>query len=298
MKRLLSMRSASVLCLLGMGPALSHAADTLAHIRQTQTITIAHREASFPFSYLSENKKPIGYAIDICLKIAEAVKKELKLPQIRIDYLLVNPSTRTAAIIDGKADIECGSTTNNAERRRQVAFTIPHFFATARMLVRTDSNIKNWTDLKNKKVVTTRGTTSVKLLGDRDKVRALGLRLIEANDHDAAFSMVESFAADAFPMDDVLLYGLRANARNPDKFAIVGDGLSTEPYAMMVRKDDQAFKALADKEIARMMGDGEFSKLYDKWFRSPVPPKGANLNMPMGFLLRDTLNFPSDKVAD
>lgn len=298
MKRLLSMRSASVLCLLGMGPALSHAADTLAHIRQTQTITIAHREASFPFSYLSENKKPIGYAVDICLKIAEAVKKELKLPQLRIDYLLVNPSTRTAAIIDGKADIECGSTTNNAERRRQVAFTIPHFFATARMLVRTDSNIKNWTDLKNKKVVTTRGTTSVKLLGDRDKVRALGLRLIEANDHDAAFGMVESFEADAFPMDDVLLYGLRANARNPEKFAIVGDGLSTEPYAMMVRKDDPAFKALADKEIARMMGDGEFIKLYDKWFRSPVPPKGANLNMPMGFLLRDTLNFPSDKVAD
>ncbi|MFZ6649137.1 amino acid ABC transporter substrate-binding protein [Undibacterium sp. TJN25] len=297
MKRLQSTLNASVLCLLGMG-ASSSFADTLSHIRETQTITIAHREASVPFSYLSENKKPIGYAVDICLKIAEAVKKELKLPQLTINYLQVNGSTRLPAIIDGKADIECGSTTNNADRRKQVAFTIPHFFATARMLVRTDSGIKNWPDLKDKKVVTTKGTTSVKLLNDRDKVRALGLKLTEAGDHDSSFAMVESFQADAFPMDDVLLYGQRANAKDPSKFAIVGDGLSTEPYAMIVRKDDPAFKAIADKEIARMMNEGEFVKLYDKWFRSPIPPKGVNLNMPMGFLLRDTVRFPSDKVAD
>ncbi|MES2070317.1 MAG: amino acid ABC transporter substrate-binding protein [Pseudomonadota bacterium] len=298
MKKMQWMLKTGVLCLLGMGSALAYAADTLAHIKETQTITIAHREASFPFSYLSENKKPIGYAVDICLKIAEAVKKELKLPQLTINYVLVNPSTRMPAIIEGKADIECGSTTNNADRRKQVAFTIPHFFATARMLVRADSGIKNWTDLKDKKVVTTKGTTSVKLLTDRDKVRALGLKLVEGNDHNDSFNMVESFAADAFSMDDVLLYGLRANSKDPAKFAIVGDGLSTEPYAMIVRKDDPGFKAVADKEIARMMSDGDFIKLYDKWFRSPVPPKGANLNMPMGFLLRDTLRFPSDKVAD
>ena len=298
MKQLQWMLSTCVLCLLGTSSTLSYSADTLAHIRETQTITIAHREASLPFSYLSENKKPIGYAVDICLKIAEAVKKELKLPQLNINYLLVNGSTRIPSIVEGKADIECGSTTNNAERRKQVAFTIPHFFATARMLVRTDSGIKNWTDLKDKKVVTTKGTTSVKLLNDRDKVRALGLKLTEANDHDTSFNMVESFQADAFPMDDVLLYGLRANAKDPGKFAIVGDGLSTEPYAMIVRKDDPAFKALVDKEIARLMNDGEFIKLYDKWFRNPVPPKGVNLNMPMGFLLRDTVRFPSDKVAD
>ncbi|HTD06755.1 amino acid ABC transporter substrate-binding protein [Undibacterium sp.] len=298
MKELQWMLNASVFCLLGISTTLSYSADTLAHIKSTQSITIAHREKSLPFSYLSENQKPVGYAVDICLKIVDAVKKELKLPQLNVNYLLVNPSTRMSAIVDGKADIECGSTTNNAERRKQVAFTIPYFFATARMLVRTDSGIKNWTDLKDKKVVTTKGTTSVKLLNDRDKVRALDLKLLEANDHDASFRMVESFSADAFVMDDVLLYGLRANTKDPGKFAIVGDGLSTEPYALMVRKDDSAFKALADKEIARMMNDGEFIKLYDKWFRSPISPNGANLNMPMGFLLRDTVRFPSDKVAD
>uniref|UniRef100_UPI00374DD430 transporter substrate-binding domain-containing protein n=1 Tax=Undibacterium sp. TaxID=1914977 RepID=UPI00374DD430 len=139
MTRLQRTLNTSALCLLGIGACSSSFADTLSLIRETQTITIAHREASVPFSYLSENKKPIGYAVDICLKIAEAVKKELKLPQLTINYLQVNGSTRLPAIIGGKADIECGSTTNNADRRKQVAFTIPHFYATARMLVRTDS---------------------------------------------------------------------------------------------------------------------------------------------------------------
>ncbi|MFZ6814196.1 amino acid ABC transporter substrate-binding protein [Undibacterium sp. Rencai35W] len=276
----------------------AQAIDTLARIKETQTITIAHREASFPFSYLSESKKPIGYSVDICQKIVDALKKELKSPQLTVNYLLVTASTRIPSIAEGKADLECGSTTNNAERRKQVAFTIPHFFATARMLVRADSGITNWTDLKDKKVVTTKGTTSVKLLNDRDKVRSLGLKLVEGNDHNNSFAMVESFQADAFTMDDVLLYGFRANSKEPAKFAIVGDSLSTEPYAIMLRKDDPAFKSFVDREISRMMGDGEINKLYTKWFQQPVPPKGANLNMPMGFLLRDTIRFPSDKVAD
>lgn len=276
---------------------LSHATDTLTRIKETQTITIAHREASVPFSYVVDNK-PVGYAVDICLKVVDALKKELKLPQLKVNYLLVTPSTRIAAIVDGKADLECGSTTNNAERRKTVSFTMPHFFAMTRMIVRADSGIKNWTDLRNKKVVTTKGTTTVKLLNDRDKVRALSLRLVEGNDHDDSFKMVENFQADAFPMDDVLLYGLRSGAKDPSKFIIVGDALSTEPYAMMMRKDDPAFKDFVDREVARMMNDGEFTKLYDKWFRKPIPPKGANLNMPMGFLLRDNIRFPSDKVAD
>ncbi|MET3120205.1 ABC-type amino acid transport substrate-binding protein [Undibacterium sp. GrIS 1.8] len=277
---------------------LANAADTLTHIKDTQTITIAHREASSPFSYLSENKKPIGYSIDICLRIVDAIKKELKLPQLKVNYLLVTGSTRIPSIVEGKADLECGSTTNNAERRKQVAYTIPHFFATSRMLVRADSGINNWTDLKEKTVVTTKGTTSVKLLGDRDKVRSLGLKLVEANDHNNSFAMVESGQAAAFPMDDVLLYGLRANSKDPSKFVIVGDGLSTEPYAIMLRKDDPAFKAFVDREIANLMADGDINKLYTKWFQQPVPPKSTNLNMPMGFLLRDTIRFPSDKVAD
>ncbi|MFZ6863315.1 amino acid ABC transporter substrate-binding protein [Undibacterium sp. Ji67W] len=284
-------------CILAFGIPLSCAADTISNIKATQTITIAHRESSVPFSYLVDGK-PVGYSMDICLKFVDAIKKELKLPQLKVNYLLVTSNNRIPAIIDGKADIECGSTTNNAERRKQVSFTIPHFFAATRMLVRSDAGIKNWPDLKDKKVVTTKGTTTVKLLNDRDKVRGLNVRFLEGSDHSESFSMVEKFQADAFVIDDVLLYGLRANNANPEKFIVVGDALSTEPYAIMLRKDDPAFKDLLDREMARLMNDGEFTKLYDKWFKKPIVPKGINLNMPMGFLLRDNIRFPSDKVAD
>lgn len=286
------------ICLLLTSLSSAYAADTLARIKETQSITIAHREASVPFSYLSETKKPIGYSVDVCMKLVDAIKKELKLPQLTVNYLLVTPSTRIPAIIEGKADLECGSTTNNAERRKQVAFTIPHFFATTRMVVRSDSGIKNWTDLKSKTVVTTKGTTTVKLLNDRDKVRALDLKLIEGNDHQNSFEMVDTGTAAAFPMDDVLLYGLRANNKDPAKFSILGDALSTEPYAIILRKDEPVFKSFIDKEMARLMLEGEITKLYDKWFKSAIPPKGINLNMGMNSLLRDNLRFPSDKVAD
>lgn len=274
------------------------AGDTLRKIRETHTITIAHREESLPFSYLNANKKPIGYTIDVCLRIADAVKRELKLPQLNIAYLPVTPSTRIAAITEGKADLECGSTTNNVERRKHVAFTIPHFVATTRMIVRTDSGIKNWADLRNKRVVTTKGSTTVKLLHARDHVLSLDLKLVEGRDHGESFSMVAQGQADAFPMDDVLLYGLRANASKPENFAIVGDPLSAEAYAIMLRKDDPALKALVDHEMSRLINDGEIYKLYDKWFKSPLSPKGINMNMQMGHLLRDFFRFPTDKVGD
>ena len=276
----------------------AQAGDTLSKIRDTHAITIANRDASVPFSYLDENKKPIGYSIDLCNRIVEGIRRELKLPQLDVTYLSVTPSSRIPSILDGKADLECGSTTNNAERRKQVAFTIPHFVAAARMVVRTDSGIKNWADLKDKVVVTTKGTTTVKLLNDRDKVRALGLNLKEGKDHNDSFAMVERGEAQAFPMDDVLLFGLRANAKTPTAFSVVGDQLSTEPYAIMMRKDDPQFKAMVDKQMARIISEGELVKLYEKWFLRPIPPKNINMNMPMGYLLRDTLRFPTDKVAD
>jgi ABC-type amino acid transport substrate-binding protein len=273
-------------------------ADTLAKIRQSQTITIAYRESSVPFSYLNDDKKPVGHAIDLCLKITEAVRQELKLPQLTIAYLPVTSYTRIPAIVEGKADLECGSTTNNAERRKQVAFTIPHFVATVRMLVRADSGISNWSDLRERRVVTTKGATTVKLLTERDKVRALRLKMLEGSDHGESFLMVQKAQADAFPMDDVLLYGLRANTKEPGSFNIVGDPLSTEPYAIMLRRDDAPFKALVDREMGRIINDGEFVKLYDKWFKRPIPPKNIIMNMPMGYLLRDILRFPTDKVGD
>jgi glutamate/aspartate transport system substrate-binding protein len=291
---------AAASCLLAVSAASSvHAGtDTLSKIRDSRTITIAHREASVPFSYLDDSKKPIGYAMDLCLKVADAVRRELKLDRLNIAYLAVTSSDRIPAIVDGKADLECGSTTNNAERRKQVAFTIPHFIAAVRMVVRTDSGITNWTDLRGKQVVTTKGTTTMKLLTDRDKVRALGLRLLEGRDHAESFAMVEKRQAAAFPMDDVLLYGLRAGSPNAGELVVVGDAMSAEPYAIMLPKDDPAFKAVVDREMGRIIHDGEIYKLYDKWFKQPIPPKGQAMNMPMGHLLRDTFRFPTDKVGD
>jgi glutamate/aspartate transport system substrate-binding protein len=166
------------------------------------------------------------------------------------------------------------------------------------MIVRNNSRITNWTDLRGKRVVTTKGTTTIQLMNERDKVRSLGMIFIEGQDHAESFAKVENGSADAFPMDDVLLFGFRASAKNPNSFLIVGDSLSAEPYAIMLRRDDQSFKAAVDREMSRLINDGELVKLYDKWFRQPIPPRRVNLNMPMGYLLRDNLRFPTDRVGD
>ncbi len=294
-KRIFKILSVSLMCTC---VAQAHAGDTLKKVVDTQSLKIGYREASLPFSYLDEHKKPVGYAIDLCLKIAESIRRDLKLKHLNIEYVPVTSANRLGATVDGKVDLECGSTTNNAERRKQVAFTIPHFIATVRMVARNNSGIGNWTDLQGKRVVSTKGTTTVKLMNERDKVRSLGLLLLEGRDHAESFSMVESGDADAFSMDDVLLFGLRANAKKPDDFVIVGDSLSAEPYAIMMRKDDPQFKNVVDREMARIINEGELLRYYNKWFQQPIPPKRVNLHMPMSYLLRDTLRFPTDKVGD
>jgi glutamate/aspartate transport system substrate-binding protein len=222
----------------------------------------------------------------------------MKLPALNVEFLPVTPANRIAAINEGKADLECGSTTNTRERRKQVDFSIAYFIASARMVVRADSGIRNWSDLRNRKIVTTKGTTNAQTLVDRDKVRSLNITLMESRDHAEAFSMVERGQADAFAMDDVLLYALRASSRNPTDFLVAGDSLSTEPYAIMLGKDDPEFKRIVDREVARVMNDGEIYALYDRWFKQPIPPHGINMNMPMGYLLRASIRYPSDKVAD
>jgi ABC-type amino acid transport substrate-binding protein len=278
---------------------IAYGNNNLSKIRDTKTITIAYRDASLPFSFLDGDKKPIGYAIDLCLKIADAVKSQLKLSQLNIVYLPVTSDNRMQMIADGKADIECGSTANTAARRKLVDFTIPHFVTAARMLVRTDSGIKNWPDLRNKKVVATKGTVNMQTLNERGQVRSLNLTTLEGRDHNDSFHMLETRAADAFATDDVLLYGLRATAKDPSAYAVVGDPLSTSAYAIMMRKDDAEFKAVVDREMARIIQDGEIYKIYAKWFLNPISAKNnMNMNMPMNFLLKDSFQYPSDKVSD
>jgi glutamate/aspartate transport system substrate-binding protein len=276
----------------------SYAADTLSKIRDSKSITIAYQEGSVPFSFLDANKKPVGYAVELCLKFVDEIQRELKLPQLKVNYFPINSSNRIPAIVEGKADIECGTTTNTPERRKQVAFTIPHFMAAARMLVKADSNIKNWSDLRNKKVVITKGAVQYKLIQDKNEHSALNMTILEGKDHMDSFKTLERGEVAAFPMGDVVLYGLRAKAKDPSAFSVVGDPLSAEPYAAMFRKDDAPFKALIDTSMAKIMLSGELTKLYEKWFKSPHPAlDNASLDMPMSYLLRDSLKFPSDKVA-
>ncbi|MFZ6656345.1 amino acid ABC transporter substrate-binding protein [Undibacterium sp. TJN19] len=275
----------------------AQAADTIAKIRKNQALVIGIRETA-PFSYTDENKQPLGYSVDLCLKVAEALKKELKMPNMKVQFYSVDSTTRFTALLEDKIDLECGSTTNNADRRKRVAFTIPHFFSSVRALVKADSGIKNWPQLRNRTVVTTKSTTTVKLLNDRNDTISLNIKLVEGNSDQESFKMVEEGKADAFPMDDVLLYSLRAESKSPAGFNIVGDPLSIEPYSIMMRKDDPAFKKIVDTEMLRMIHEGEIYRIYEKWFMKPIPPKGINMGMSMGFLLRDSLRFPTDQVAD
>jgi ABC-type amino acid transport substrate-binding protein len=276
----------------------AHGGEALARIQANGYVTLAHREASVPFSYLDEDKRPIGYAVDVCLRLVDALRIQLKRPDLAVRFMPVTSSNRIPAIVGGKADLECGSTTNTAERRKQVGYTIPYFIAGAKMLVKADSGIKNWSGLRGKTVVTTKGTTNAQSITQRNDVRSLGITLIEAQDHGISFDLVQQGKADAFAMDDVLLFGLRANAKQPADFAVIGDLLTVEPYAVMLSKDDPDLKKIVDTEMARIIDAGELHKLYAKWFQRPIPPKGVNLGMPMSVLLRESLRFPSDKVAD
>jgi ABC-type amino acid transport substrate-binding protein len=259
-------------------------------------IVLAHRESSVPFSYLDADKKPVGYAMDLCLKIAQAVAKTLGTKDSGVDSIMVTPANRIAAIEQGKADMECGSTTNNAERRQKVAFTVPHFITGARMLVRADSKAERIEDLQGKKLVSTKGTTPLKAIESANRERLLGITILEAPDHGKAIEMVEKGEADGFVMDDVLLYGLAANRPNPQALKVVGKFLTTEPLAIMLSKNDPEFKKLVDTEMKRLINSREIYAIYDKWFIQPIPPKQTALALPASYLLRDFWKYPTDTV--
>lgn len=273
-------------------------AGTLENIRASQEIVLAHRDASVPFSYLDADKKPIGYAMDICLKLADAVRRELALPNLPVRYLQVTSANRIAMIAGGKAALECGSTTNNAERRKSVSFTIPHFISAVRLLVRSNSGFKTIDDMPGRTVTVTTGTTSVPTLRRLNAEHDLKLDIIESPDHSQAFASLEAGKVDAFALDDVLLYGLRANSAKPQSYEVVGKAMSIEPYAIMLPPNDPAFKKVIDTEMRRLISSGEIFGLYRKWFQQAIPPKGINLELPMPAMLRDSFRFPSDKVGD
>jgi ABC-type amino acid transport substrate-binding protein len=272
------------------------AGPVLDDIRSRGTIVIAHRESSVPFSFVDGSGKPVGYAIDLCKRIAEAVRVRLGMKALAIDYLKVTPADRIAAIVERRADLECGSTTNNAERRQKVAFTVPHYITGARYLVRAESSVTELRGFQGKKLVSTTGTTPLKAVSSANKERLLGITIVEAPDHARAVEMVEKGEVEGFAMDDVLLYGLRASRVDPSKLKVVGKFLTIEPLAIMMSKDDPEFKRIVDDEMKRLIISREIYPIYDRWFAAPIPPKNTSLSIPMSYLLKDLWKYPTDWV--
>ena len=268
---------------------------TLKKIKETGSITLGFRESSVPFSYLDDKQQPVGFAMDICMKIVDAVKKELKLDKLEVKLNPVTSSTRIPLIANGTVDLECGSTTNNAERQKQVAYTNTHFITASRYVTKGASKINKIDDLKGKTIVSTSGTTNIKQAQEANTAKNLGMTIMPAKDHAEAFLMVETDRAVAFVMDDILLASLVASSKDPKAYKISEDAFSPpEPYGIMLRKDDAPFKKLADAATAALYKSPEGVALYNKWFTQPIPPKGLNLNVPLNAGMKKVLESPKD----
>lgn len=267
---------------------------TLKKIKDTGSIVIGHRESSIPFSYYDDKQKAVGYAVDLCLRIVEAVRSHLNLETLKVKYNPVVSATRISLMANGTIDLECGSTTNNPARQKQVSFTITHFVAAARFASRKADNLRTLEDLRGKTVVSTSGTTNIRLVARLNVKKKLGMNIIAAKDHAEAFRTMQAGRAAAFFMDDILLYGLVANSKNPGDFVISSDALSVEPYGIMVRQDDPAFKKVVDAAMTRLYRSGDINGIYEKWFLKPIPPKGINLNVPMSAQFEKVLASPTD----
>ena len=271
---------------------------TLKKIKESGTITLGHRDASIPFSYIADaSGVPVGYSHDIQLKVVEAIKKDLAMPDLKVKYNLVTSQTRIPLVQNGTVDLECGSTTNNAERGQQVDFSVGIFEIGTRLLAKKDAPYKDFADLKGKNVVTTAGTTSERIIKSMNADKQMGMNVISAKDHGESFNMLESGRAVAFMMDDALLAGEMAKAKKPTDWAVTGTAQSYEIYGCMVRKDDAPFKKAVDDAIKATFTSGEINTIYAKWFMTPIPPKGLNLNFPMSDELKNLIANPTDKPA-
>ncbi len=294
MKHAFLLTGAALACALSV-PA--QAADTLAKVAADNKITFAYRDSSVPFSYLAGADKPVGFGVEISNAVLAAVQKALGKNDIQVGWQSVTSANRIPLLVNGTIDLECGSTTNNSARGKEVSFATNYFYTGTRLMVKKSSGIHNWADLKGKKVAITTGTTNMQVVRRYNDEKNLNLDIVGTKDHADAAMLVETGRADAFAMDDILLFGLKANAKDPAALDVVGESLQVEPYACMVRKDDPKFKALVDGVINDMMKSGAFTKLYNKWFMEPIPPRNQAIGLPMSKELEDNLKAMSDKPA-
>ncbi|RQR39342.1 glutamate/aspartate ABC transporter substrate-binding protein [Burkholderia sp. Bp9143] len=287
----------AALCAFASG-AHAQETGTLKKIKDTGVIALGHRESSIPFSYYDQSQQVVGYSREFQLKVVDAVKKKLNLPNLQVKNIPVTSQNRIPLVQNGTVDIECGSTTNNVERQQQAAFSDTIFVIGTRLMTKKDSGVKDFADLKGKTVVTTAGTTSERLLRKMNNEKQMGMNIISAKDHGDSFNTLESGRAVAFMMDDALLAGERAKAKQPGEWVIVGTPQSEEAYGCMMRKGDADFKKVVDDAISQVEKSGEAAKIYAKWFENPIPPKGLNLNFPLSDSMKKLYANPNDKALD
>ncbi|MBK5072412.1 glutamate/aspartate ABC transporter substrate-binding protein [Budviciaceae bacterium CWB-B4] len=289
------------LVLMGLTSTALHAEDldgTLKKIKDTGVITVGHRESSVPFSYYDNQQNVVGYSQDYSNLIVDAVKKKLDLPNLQVKLIPITSQNRIPLLQNGTFDFECGSTTNNVERQKQVDFSNTLFVVGTRLLTKKDSGIKEFADLKDKNVAVTSGTTSETILNKLNDSDKLNMKIISAKDHGDAFRTVESGRAVAFMMDDALLAGERAKSKKPDQWEIVAKPQSFEAYGCMLRKGDAQFKKLMDETIAQAQTSGAAEKSYDKWFKQPIPPKNLNMNFELSEDMKKLFKAPNDKALN
>ncbi|UWU95283.1 amino acid ABC transporter substrate-binding protein [Bradyrhizobium sp. CB1015] len=278
------------------GPASAADSPTLARIKSNGAITIGHREASIPFSYLGPDQKPIGFSLDLCAAIVERIKAETGLSNLKVNYVPVNSSNRIPLIQSGTVDIECGGTANDKKRQEQVSFSVATFVSQPRWLVKADSGLKTAGDLKGKTIVVTQGSNAVGFAQGVNAKEQLGFNIVQAKDHAESFLMLNTGRAAAFMEDDILLAGLKAAAPNPDALIFLPEGYAKIYYGLMFTKGDSGFKALVDDVLSKQMASGQFEKTYAKWFTRPIPPKNENLAFPLTVELTERIARPSDAV--
>ena len=298
MKRYLQLALAGLACagFIAAAPA-QELTGTLKKIKDAGAIKVGHRDASIPFSYLDDQQQPIGYSMELCAKIVDAVKAELKMPKLKVELVPVTSQTRIPILTGGNIDMECGSTTNSKERQKQVSFAFTTFYTGTKLLVKKASGIKSYQDLKGKTVVVTQGTTNERAIKGLNDKNNLGMSFIHAKDHNESFLTVDTGRAVAFPMDDILLYSLVASSKNPGEWTVVGEFLSDDPYGIMIRRDDPQWQNFVNKAIGGLMKSGEIRKIYSKWFLAPIPPKGVNLNVPISSKLEELIKNPNNEGA-
>jgi len=296
MKSAISIIAAACLLVGAEAPAAAQDLEgTLKKVKETGIFTVGYRESSLPLSYLDDKLKPVGFSIELCKHVVDAVKAKLGMPDLNVKYNPVTSATRIPLVANGTVDIECGSTANMTSRQQQVGFSYTFFVPQFKWIVRADSNIKSAEDLRGKTVAVTAGTNTALFVNKMNNEENLGMTITQGKDHAESFLLVETGRASAWMEDDVLLAGFRANAKSPADFKLLDKSYPSDPYALMIRKNDPQFKALVDEALAQLMRAGEFEQLYIQWFQRPIPPKGVNMDLPMSDALKHDIKEPNDK---